>query len=75
MVFSWEPRENIGEGCDDLVAHVERTAALGPNPAVGTEVNNHFIHFSLNLTVSKWLAPEAWLSVYIHVLLVKFLMR
>ena len=46
-----------------MVAHVERAAALGPNAAVGTEVEYHFIHFNLKLTVFKWLASEDWLSV------------
>ena len=44
---------------------MERAAALGPKPAVGTEVEYHFMHFNLKLTASKWLASEDWLGVYI----------
>ena len=48
-----------------MVTEVERAAALGPEPAVGTEVEYHFMHFGLKLKASKWLAPKDWLGVYI----------
>jgi hypothetical protein len=47
-IFSWEPRENIGEGCKDLLAHVERTAAFAPEAAVGTEVEYHSYFLTSN---------------------------
>lgn len=58
-----------------MVAHIERAAAFGHNPAVGTEVMYYFIHLNLGLTIPKWLAPEGWLGEYTPLLLVVFFMR